>query len=318
MKFFDLKKLRIILLASMIYIVSTIAFEVDKNGICQIEQDLFPAIGFGTYPLKDDICENAVQCAANLGYRIIDTATYYRNFESISIALKALGRQNFYIISKVWPSEHTIQGLYKDINETLAKLKTSYLDAYLLHWPNSKMSIDKILVTMEEFRIKGFIRHIGLSNVTVNHLKRALEVGIKISWVQIEMHPHFYDRELLEFCKKNSITIQAWRPLNLGSVNQDQLLIQLGKKYQKSPCQISLRWILQHECISLPGSKDERHIQENFNIMDFALSQDDMNKINTMASAGKRFRLKEKHGLGFTDEFDFSYNECWPEKATGS
>ena len=87
---------------------------------------------------------------------------------------------------------------------------------------------------MEALRIKGLMRHIGLSNVTVNHLKRALEVKVPISWVQVEMHPLYYDAELLDFCRKYSITVQAWRPLNLGLIREDKLLSRIGKKYGKN------------------------------------------------------------------------------------
>ena len=133
-----------------------------------------------------------------------------------------------------------------------------------------------------------------------------------ISWVQVEMHPLFYEPELLEFCRNNLITVQAWRPLNLGRISEDKLLAKLGEKYGKTASQVALRWILQHGCIPLPGSKKETHMQQNLDIMNFSLSDNDMHEINQRAKAGTRFRLTLEHGLGFADEFDFSYEECWP------
>ena len=102
---------------------------------------------------------------------------------------------------------------------------------------------------MDALRREKKIRHIGLSNVSVNHLKKALEVGVPITWVQVEMHPYFYDGALLEFCRENGIGVQAWRPLNLGKFGEDELLIEIGKKHGKTVSQVALRWIVQHGCV---------------------------------------------------------------------
>lgn len=289
--------------------------EVDGKGNCLIEQVNYPAVGFGTYPLQDKICAEALENAAKVGYRIMDTATFYENFIPIGKVLNKLGRHNFYVISKVWPNAQTAQRLREDLKRTLAQLQTSYLDAYLVHWPNSQIPIEETLRTMEELRRQRLIRHIGLSNVTVNHVKRALEVGVPITWVQVEMHPAFYDPELLEFCKKNSITIQAWAPLGRGRLSEDSFLSQLGEKYGKTASQIALRWIIQHGCIPLPNSKNKQHMLQNMDIMDFTLSREEMEAINQRAKVGKRERVTENFGLGFTDEFDFSYEECWPKQS---
>jgi diketogulonate reductase-like aldo/keto reductase len=287
--------------------------EIDsKNSACKIDGINYPIIGFGTYPLTGEICNAAVKQAMKIGYRIIDTATYYENFDSISEALKGQDRRCFYIISKVWHDRQSAQDLSEDLELTLKQLQTDYLDAYLLHWPNSKIPIEETLTAMERLRQNKKIRHIGLSNVSVNHVKKALSIGIPITWVQIEMHPNFFDGELLNFCQEHSIIVQAWRPLDLGRVNEDEMLIEIGKKYRKTACQVALRWIVQHGCVPLPGSKNDHHIQENFDILNFKLSEEDMQKIDSRALAGTRFRLKEEHGLGFTDELDFSYEECWP------
>ena len=286
---------------------------VHANGLCHIAEGVYPAIGFGTYPLKDETCFTAVTQAAKLGYRIIDTATFYGNFDPIGKALQAFERHNFYIISKVWPDAHTPQKIQEDITTTLKHLHTNYLDAYLLHWPNSTVPIEKTLLAMEGLRTRGIIRHIGLSNVTTNHLQRALEVGVPLAWVQVEMHPLFYDDTLLEFCHKNSITVQAWAPLARGRISKDTILTEIGQKYGKTASQIALRWIIQHGCIPLPGSTNVHHMQENLASADFTLSQEEMHTIDTTARNGKRQRISAEKGMGFTDEFDFSYEECWPK-----
>lgn len=284
-----------------------------EGGECRIDGIGYPMVGFGTYPLTSKICVEAVEQAAKSGYRIIDTATYYENFDSIAKALKGQDRRHFYIISKVEHDKQSPEDLRRDLDATLQQLETDYLDAYLLHWPNSKISIEKTLVAMDRLRRAKKIRHIGLSNISVNHLKKALKFGVPITWVQVEMHPYFYDKDLLDFCQKHAITVQAWRPLDLGRIREDDFLIGIGKKYGKTACQIALRWIVQHGCLPLPGSKNANHIEENLRITDFSLSQEEMGMIDQRALMGQRFRLKEEHGLGFTDEFDFSYEECWPQ-----
>lgn len=295
------------------YFTKSTQIEIYPEGICLIDGTKYPAVGFGTFPFKGETCLKAVENAFESGYRIIDTATYYENFDPIAESLKKCGRNNFYIISKVWPNSHTRQLLKEDLRFTLEKLQIGYLDAYFLHWPNSKVSIEETLSTLEELKDNKLIRHIGLSNVNVNHLKRALELKVPITWIQVEMNPFYYDPKLLEFCKEYGITVQAWGPLGRGRINDDALLANFGKKYGKTSSQIALKWIIQHGCLPLPGSKNPKHIQENIDVTNFMLSQEEMEEINERARSGKRERVTLQDGVGFTDEFDFSYEECWPK-----
>lgn len=285
--------------------------EIDcERALCQIDGVGYPMVGLGTYRLKGKVCAKAILQAAKCGYRMIDTATYYENFDGIAAALKSLDRHSFYITSKVWHDMAAPKNVRKDFEATLKKMRIDYLDAYLVHWPNSAIPIDLTLEAMEELRHAKKLRHIGLSNVTVNHMKKALKVGVPITWVQVEMHPFFYDKELVDFCKKHSIVVQAWRPLNLGKHHEDALLQKLGKKHGKTAAQVALRWIAQNGCLPLPGSKSEKHMKENIDIADFSLSKEEMTKLNKRAAAGTRVRMNSSHG--FTDEFDFSYKQCWP------
>ncbi|MDP1834418.1 MAG: aldo/keto reductase [Chlamydiales bacterium] len=307
-----MKYLAFLLFASM-GSLQAMEFSID-GGQCSVDGVIYPAVGFGTCLIHDQNCKNSVDWAAYEGYRIIDTATLYSNFVPVGESIKRHGRQNFYIVSKVWHNQLAPANVRKDLAKTLGQLKTNYLDAYLIHWPNSNIPIEDTLWTMEDLRKSGKIRHIGLSNVTVHHLKRALETGVPISWVQIEMHPFFCDFDLLEYCAQKGIAVQAWCPLDRGGrVKGDALLQELGQKYRKSPQQIALRWINQHGCIPLPCSSNPEHIRQNLLVTDFSLTAEEMGQIDERARYGSR-RGATKAELGFTDEFHFTYEQCWPRK----
>lgn len=278
----------------------------------KINEHSFPMIGFGTYPLQGEICERAVLQAFHEGYRMFDTATMYHNFEAIAKALTSINRSEILITSKVWHDSQHEKKLLSDINRTLETLKIDYLDFYLLHWPNSEVPLEEIISTLKVIMAKGWVRHVGLSNVNIHHVRKALEKGMPVSAVQNEMNPHFFDETLVNFCHQNNILMQAWGPLARGRINQCSYILDLAKKYNKTPAQIALRWIIQLGCVAFPGSKNPTHIQENFAIHDFELTQADRDLITTQARAGERERVALSRGLGFSDEFDFSYDQCWP------
>ncbi len=287
---------------------------ISLDGTCTIGGKTYPAIGFGTYPLTGEKCIKAVSEALQQGYRIVDTATYYENFDAVAAAMQGWKREDIYLVSKVWHDSQTAEGVQEDLERTLLELDISYLDGYLIHWPNSAVSIEETLGAMEASRQEGKIRDIGLSNVSVNHLKRALEVGVPITWVQVEMHALCCDDALLSFCKEHEILVQAWRPLDQGRLCSDAMLSEIGERYEKSAGQVALRWIVQKGVLPLPGSANPKHIADNFDVFDFSLSAAEMERISERASAGRRFRLNLDHGLGFADEFDFTYEQCWPSQ----
>jgi diketogulonate reductase-like aldo/keto reductase len=281
----------------------------------KIGAEVFPRVGFGTYPLKGDTCERSVRMAFETGYRCFDTATMYDNFEAIANVLKDIQRAEIFLTSKVWPSHQAGQKLLNDLDLSLKTLKMDYLDVYLLHWPDSRLNFTEIVDNMNGLIEQQKVRFVGLSNVTVHHLKKALEQGMPVSVVQIEMNPGFYDPELLQLCHQENILVQTWSPLGRGKVIQNKLLMALSQKYNKMPSQIALRWILQHQCLPIPSSTNFEHIQSNLDVFDFELSAEDFEAINQIAKNGTRFRITEAMGMGFTDEFDFPYEKCWPSES---
>ena len=246
-----------------------------------------PALGFGTWQLTGNTCIKATQFALETGYRHIDTAEIYRNEEEVGIAIKnsKIQREEIFITSKVWQDELNYTRLIKSFELSLRKLKTNYLDLYLIHWPDKYIDMEEILkafkILYDEKKIKSF----GVSNFTINHLKDALKITSKIDLPltinQVEFHPLFYQKELLDFCDKNNIKITAYSPLAQGAVFKNKTIINISNKYNKNPGQIAIKWLLQKGLIVIPRSSNNIHTKENFDF-DFTLLEEDVNEIDSI------------------------------------
>lgn len=270
-----------------------------------------PSIGFGTWQLYGDICKKAVKTALEIGYRHIDTAEIYGNEEEIGNAIKEsnISREKIFLTSKVWQDKLNYDRVIKSCNASLKKLQTNYLDLYLIHWPDKYLNMNEILnafkILYEEKKIRAF----GVSNFTINHIKDTLKITNKLNLPltinQVEFHPLFYQKELLEFCNRNNIKITAYSPLAQGEVFRNKNLIEIGKKYSKNPGQISLKWLLQKGLIVIPRSSKKEHIINNFDL-NFNILDEDIKKID---SININERLVEP---GFAE---FDYQKKFPEKS---
>ena len=241
-----------------------------------------PALGLGTFLLKPIEAEEAVYNALKNGYRLIDTANAYMNERAVGRGIKKSGvkREDIFLESKLWPTVYT-----KDtaIDEMLARLGTEYVDLLLLH----QLAGDymKGYKMMEKAVKEGKVKSIGLSNFEGEPLKRTLEnCDIKPSVIQVEAHPYYPQNELKKILNEYDIHIQAWYPLGHGdkALLEENIFKELSKKYDKTPAQIILRWHVQSGNIVIPGSKNEQHIKDNANIFDFVLTDEEMNKINSL------------------------------------
>ena len=244
-----------------------------------------PWLGLGVHRAKaGEEVETAVKCALQAGYRSIDTATYYQNEHSVGKAILESGipRSEIFLTTKVWNSDQGYQATYRAFEESLDKLQTDYLDLYLIHWPQSELTIET-WKAMEELYEKGRIRAIGVCNFLVSHLKRLIE-NSRISPMvnQFEFHPELVQPDLVKFCHNNHIQPEAWRPIMKGRVNELPLLQQLAEKYQKSPVQIVLRWDIQKGIVTIPKSVTPERIRNNAAIFDFELSLEDLAKIDQL------------------------------------
>lgn len=244
-----------------------------------------PGFGLGVYKVEDgDTAVHAVRTAIDVGYRSIDTASFYDNERSVGLAVRESGvpREELFITSKVWNDQQGYESTLKAFDESLEKLGTDYLDLYLIHWPvtGKYKETYRALETLYE---EGRVRAIGVSNFHVHHLENLLaDCKVKPAVNQVEYHPHLSQVELKAFCEKENIQLEAWSPLKRGRLLNEPTIVEIGNKYGKSAAQVILRWDIQHHVITIPKSITAERIQENANIFDFTLTQQEMTQIDNL------------------------------------
>ena len=245
-----------------------------------------PILGFGVYQIPDyDECKRAVLDALETGYRLIDTASRYFNEKAVGDAIKESGinRKELFITTKLWITEYGYEKAKKGFEESIVKLQLDYLDLYLLHQPfNDYYGSWRAL---EELYSTKKIRAIGVCNFYPDRLMDLAEHNkIKPAVNQIETHPFFQRESDNEIMKNYGTQIESWGPFaeGRGDMFKNPILSEIGKKYNKSVAQVILRWLIQRNVVVIPKSVHKERIIENFNIFDFELSADDMNKIKSM------------------------------------
>ena len=241
-----------------------------------------PMVGIGTFLLSPDEAEASVLIALQCGYRLIDTANAYVNEKAVGRAIKksVLSREEIFLETKLWLA------FYEQANaveKTLKRLDTDYIDLLLIHQPAGNYIAGYKL--MEKAYKEGKVKAIGLSNFTPDQIQEILDVcEVKPSVLQTEVHPYSQEKELKKFLAGEGMIIQAWYPLGHGdkALIQEPLFTELGKKYGKSNAQIILRWHIQAGNIVIPGSKNPAHIRDNFDLFDFTLTDEEMDRIAAM------------------------------------
>ena len=241
-----------------------------------------PMAGIGTFLLTPDEAEASVLSALQCGYRLIDTANAYVNEKAVGRAMRKSGipRDEIFLETKLWPSFYEQEDA---VEKTLQRLGTGYIDLLLIHQPAGNYVAGYRL--MEKAYKEGKVRAIGLSNFTPEQVQEILDIcEVKPAVLQTEVHPYSQEKELKAFLDKEGIVIRAWYPLGHGdkALIQEPLFTEFGKKYGKSNAQIILRWHIQAGNIVIPGSKNPAHIKDNFNLFDFALTDDEMAKITAL------------------------------------
>lgn len=241
-----------------------------------------PMAGIGTFLLSPDEAEASVLSALKCGYRLVDTANAYVNEKAVGRAMKRSGlpREEIFLETKLWPSFYEQDDA---VDQTLARLDTAYIDLLLIHQPAGNYIAG--YQQMEKAYKEGKVRAIGLSNFTAAQIQEILDIcEVKPAVLQTEVHPYSQEKELKAFLAKEEIVIQAWYPLGHGdkALIEEPLFTRLAAKYGKTNAQIILRWHIQDGNIVIPGSKNPAHIQDNFDLFDFALTDEEMAQIAAM------------------------------------
>ena len=238
-----------------------------------------PMAGIGVFLMSPAEAEAAVESALRSGVRLIDTANGYMNESGTGRGIKKSGvaREDIFLVTKLWP---TVYEKETAIDETLARLDTDYIDLLFLHQPtdNWREGYRQIEKAYKEGKVKA----IGLSNFPEELLRDAIDtMEITPHVVQVEAHPYFPQTELKKLLAETGMGLMAWYPLGHGDKNlvNEPIFTELAAKYGKSNAQIILRWHIQSGNVIFPGSKNPVHIRENFDIFDFALTDEDMAKI---------------------------------------
>jgi diketogulonate reductase-like aldo/keto reductase len=219
-----------------------------------------------------------------IGYRHIDTAELYGNEMDVDRALLESGirRDDVFITTKVWNSHQGYDSTLYACERSLRRLGLSYVELYLIHWPVQGLG-DETWRAMIKLLRQSKARAIGVSNYSVSQINELLKNSDVVPAVnQVEFHPFLYQEELLEFCKNNKIQLEAYSPLTRGKRLNHPSIIEMAKKYDKTPAQILIRWSLQHNVIVIPKSIHEARIKENSQVFDFQLESKDMKVLNSL------------------------------------
>jgi len=254
-----------------------------KNG------QTIPALGFGTWQIKDEECVTAVETALSVGYRHIDTADGYHNHEAVAKGIKQNGiaREDFFLTTKIFPENDNFEpdNVTKNIDRFLKELDTDYLDLVLLHFPDHSVPLADTLKAMQAAKDAGKIKAIGVSNFTEHHLKDAMETGTEVVLNQVELHPGFPQHEMRAFCAEHDLAVTAYSPLGRGSALEMDLIKELAEKYEQTPGQIIINWLLAVGVIAIPKSATPERIKENFEAQNFTIEEADVEAIDALQNS---------------------------------
>ena len=256
-----------------------------------------PPVGLGTWQISDHALMAELICRAyDCGYRLIDTAAAYSNEIALSKAMRNAGipREEMRICDKVWNTCRGYDAVIDACKRSLKKLKTDYLDYYLVHWPASpKLYPDWAQINadtwggMEYLYQQGYVKAIGVSNFKVHHLEELRKTASVMPFInQLEYHPGLMQQEIVDYCRANQIQVMASSPLGCGQILSQETLCQIAHQKEKTVAQLCLRWAIQRDIVVIPKTSNPQRLQQNIDIFDFELSSDEMKAIDAIAYCG--------------------------------
>ncbi|MFF3941562.1 aldo/keto reductase [Streptomyces phaeofaciens] len=249
-----------------------------------------PALGLGTWPMDDAQAEEAVAGALELGYRLIDTATNYRNETGVGrgVARAGVPREEIVITTKLPGRHHGYEETLASFEESRRRLGVDHVDLYLIHWPLPRVGryVDSWRA-MIKLREEGLVRSIGVSNFMPGHIERLeKETGVLPCVNQIELHPLFPQDELRAFHRAKGIVTESWSPLGRGSaLPADPLVVSVAEALGVTPAQVLLRWHVQLGAVPIPKSSDPARQRDNLDVFGFTLGPAQMDVIADRAHA---------------------------------
>ena len=261
-----------------------------------------PRLGLGVYKMTNP--EESIQAmttALQVGYRAIDTASLYGNEKEVGESVRTSGvkREDVFVTTKVWNSDQGYDQTLRAFETSLENLGFDYLDLYLTHWPVLETFKDTYRA-IERLYDEKLVRATGVSNHHQHHLEEIFaKANVKPMVNQIELSPRLTQYDLRTFCADNQIAVTSWSPLARGGLLNEPSLVRMGKKYDKTPAQIIIRWHLQQDLIVIPKSVTPERIVSNTDVHDFVLSFEDMKNIDSL-------NLNERTGAD-PDNFNFNF-----------
>jgi len=247
-----------------------------------------PQFGLGVFQTPPEATEQVVRLAVDQGYRLVDTASMYRNEAGVGQAL--LGRPDVFVTTKLGNSDHGFDQTLRAFDESMRRLSRDRLDLYLIHWPRPR--VNRYVESWKAFvRLQkdGRIRSIGVSNFNRDHLERIIgETGVAPSVNQIELHPRFQQKALRAFHDQRGIKTESWSPLGRGRFMSEPSIVDIAAKHRKTPAQVVIRWHLDSGLIVIPKTVRLERLKENIGALDFRLDAEDMRRIETLDSPGGR------------------------------
>jgi 2,5-diketo-D-gluconate reductase A len=245
-----------------------------------------PQLGMGVWQVDPAITARVVEDGIKAGYRLIDTAEGYDNEQGVGEAIRRtdVPREQLFVTSKLRTGAHGRDDALKSFDATMKALGLEQLDMFLIHWPAPGLNkYVEAWRTLIELQRQKLIRSIGVANFNQDHLERIIgETGVKPVVNQIELHPHFQQRDKREYLKRQDIAIESYSPLGTGSVLKDKAIAAIAKSSGKSVAQIIVRWHLQQGLIVIPKSTHAERLKENMAAVDFELGEDEMDRLEQL------------------------------------